>query len=228
MDKLFWYSYYAMTGIELLILIPFILNYKLFDRPSLWIFYYIVSSIVFAVGSDVIGYLFHNNMWFFNFMNLVQFVIISLVYLSCIKSRVIKRVILFMPIVVALVFGLDIFVIEGFYHYNSISAGIKSIVILIYGVIFFWQMLNDKELIEKSIYIDALPSFWYNSGIFLFYCTVFLFNISYNVLQQVFRPDPRGKVISGILTINNFVGIVSMILLYIGLSKLKKLRYADS
>ena len=127
-----------------------------------------------------------------------------------------------------LVFGLDIFVIEGFYHYNSISAGIKSIVILIYGVIFFWQMLNDKELIEKSIYIDTMPSFWYNSGIFLFYCTVFLFNINYNLLQQLFKPDPQGKVISGILTINNFVGIVSMILLYIGLSKLKKLRYADS
>jgi hypothetical protein len=133
-----------------------------------------------------------------------------------------------MPIVVALVFALDLFVIEGFYNYNSISAGFRSIVILIYGGIFFWQMLTDKELVEKSIYIDTLPSFWYNAGIFLFYCTVFLFNISYNLLQKIFAHDPRGNLISTVLTINNVVAIISMILLYIGLSKLKKLRYADS
>lgn len=228
MDKLFWSSYYSMTGIEVLILIPFILNYKLLDRPSRWIFYYIISSIVFAVGSDLVGYIFHNNMLFLKLMYFVQFIILSSFYNACIKSQAIRRVIKVMPFVVALVFALDLFVIEGVYNYNSISAGVRSIVMLIYGSIFFWQLLTDKELVEKAIYIDTLPSFWYNSGLFLFYCTVFLFNISYNLLQNIFSHDPRGNLISTVLTINNVVGIIAMILLYIGLSKLKKLRYADS
>lgn len=228
MDNLFWISYYIMMGIELLILIPFILKYKLLDHPSRWIFYYIISSIIFAIGSDLLGHFLLNNMLFFNFMHFAQFVIISLFYLTCIKNRTIQLIIKIMPVFVALVFVLDIFVFEGFYTYNSISAGVKSIVILIYGAIFFWQMLNDKELIENSIYIDTLPAFWYNSAIFLYYCTVFLFNISYNILQKVLAPDPRGRIISTILTINNIIGIIAMILLYIGLSKLKKLRYADS
>jgi hypothetical protein len=227
-EKLTWNIFYIMTGVEFLILIPFILNFKLLDRPSRWIFYYVLSSVIFAAGSDILGKLFNNNMWFFNLMHFAQFVILSLFYNACIKSRGIQTIIKVMPAVVLLVFILDIFVIEGFYTYNSISAGIKSIVILTYGGIFFWQMLTDKELIERSIYIDTLPSFWYNAGIFLFYCTVFLFNISYNILQKVFAPDPRGNVISTVLTINHIVGIIAMILLYIGLSKLKKLKYADS
>jgi hypothetical protein len=227
-EKLTWNIFYIMEGIEFLLLIPFILNYKLLDRASRWIFYYVVSCVIFAIGSDVLARVFHNNMLFFKLMHFVQFVILSLFYNTCIKNRLIQRVIKVMPIVVALVFALDLFVIEGFYNYNSISAGFRSIVLLIYGGIFFWQMLTDKELVEKSIYIDTLPTFWYNAGIFLFYCTAFLFNISYNLLQKIFAHDPRGNLISTVLTINNIVGIIAMILLYIGLSKLKKLRYADS
>jgi hypothetical protein len=133
-----------------------------------------------------------------------------------------------MPVVVAAVFCLDIFVIEGIRAYNSISAGVKSILIIIYGAILFLQMLKDKDLIERAIYIDSLPSFWYNAGVFLFFCTVFLFNISYNLLQQAVTPQSMQQIITIILIINNIVGIIAMILLYIGVSKFKRLRYADS
>ncbi|HWV64712.1 hypothetical protein, partial [Chitinophaga sp.] len=109
------------------------------------------------------------------------------------------------------------------------SAGVKSIVILIYGAIFFLQLLKDKTLVERSIYIDSLPSFWYNSGIFIYFCTIFLFNISYNLLQsQAANGASKTNITIAILSINNLVGLIAMILLYIGLSKLKKLRYANS
>ncbi len=134
-----------------------------------------------------------------------------------------------MPFIVAGIFAIDIFVLEGIKAYNSISAGVKSIVILIYGAIFFLQLLKDKSLVEKSIYIDSLPSFWYNSGVFIYFCTIFLFNISYNLLQsQAANGASKTNITIAILSINNLVGLIAMILLYIGLSKLKKLRYADS
>jgi len=162
-------------------------------------------------------------------MHFMQFVILSFFYYHSIKNPVLKKVIQIMPFILAGIFALDIFVIEGIEAYNSISAGVKSIIILIYGVILFLQLLNDKNLIENSIYIDSLPVFWYNSGIFIYFCTIFLFNISYNLLQaQAESGNSKLNIKIAVLSISNIVAIISMILLYIGFSKLKKLRYADS
>jgi hypothetical protein len=168
-------------------------------------------------------------MWFFNFMHYLQFVVLSAFYYLCISNPILKKIIKVMPLIVAGIFAVDIFILEGIKAYNSISAGVKSIVILTYGAVFFLQLLRDKTLIENAIYIDSLPSFWYNSGIFIYFCTIFLFNISYNLLQaQADSGNSKINITITILSITNLVGLIAMILLYIGLSKLKKSRYADS
>lgn len=140
-----------------------------------------------------------------------------------------RGILKYMPLLILGIFTFDLFFIEGVRAYNSISSGVKHFVLLVYGTYLFLQMLRDKELIEKSIYIDSLPIFWYNAAIFIFACTEFFFSISYNYLQGLQTTGP-GKLNTtmAILSINYIVAIISMILLYIGFSKLKKLRYADS
>ncbi|MFY0255697.1 hypothetical protein ACDQ55_17280 [Chitinophaga sp. 30R24] len=138
-----------------------------------------------------------------------------------------KTVIKLMPVVILGVFLADIFYLEGVSAYNSISTGSKNFVILIYSIYLFLQTLWDKDLIEKSIYINTLPIFWYNAGFFIFSCTEFFFSISYNFVQGQQTSESNMRMIITTLCINCIIGTLSMILQYIGLSKLKKLRYAD-
>ncbi|NSL86574.1 hypothetical protein [Chitinophaga solisilvae] len=197
--------------------------------PSRWVCWYIVSSLVFAVGADLIQRLMGNNMWFFSIMHLIQFVILSVFYLICIKNPRVRTLIRIIPFIAVLIFSIDLFKIEGVRAYNSITAGVKSIVLLVYGAIYFLQLLKDKDLIEQSVYIDTLPTFWYNSGLFIYFCTSFLFSISYNSLQalQTTGQAKLGMTVA-ILVINYVVGMITMILLYIGLLKTKRYRYADN
>ncbi|WP_349318179.1 hypothetical protein [Chitinophaga sp. MM2321] len=202
------------------------MKYQQFDTPTKWVFYYILSSVIFAAGSAILAEIFRNNMWFFSVMHFVQFVILSVFYYLCINNPKIKTVIKIMPAIILIVFALDFFKIEGIRSYNSISAGIKSIIILAYGAIFFLQLLADKALIERAIYINSLPVFWYNAGLFLYFCSTFLFSLSYNLIQG--SGIGNLEMTLTLISINYIVGIISMILLYIGLSKIKRFGYADN
>ncbi|WP_144695905.1 hypothetical protein [Chitinophaga vietnamensis] len=215
-----------MMGIECVVLIPFIIKFKSLDVSGKSILYYIASSVVFAGGSYVIQKLFGNNLWFFSVMNLVQFVILSIFYWHIIKNDTMRMVIKIMPVIITIIFLIDFFLIEGMQNFNSISAGARNFVIIFYGIFFFLQLLRDKDLIERAIYIDSLPSFWYNAGIFLYFCTSFMFNISYNfIIEAGMTPL---MAITLVLSSIYFVGTISMILFYIGLTKEKKASYANS
>ncbi len=217
-----------MLGIEFIVLIPFLLKYKQLDPSSKWIFYYILGSLVFSSGSVLIMQLYGNNMWFFNLMQFLQFVILSLFYLTCIKSPKLRYLILRLPIVMLCIFSVDFFRMEGMKFYDSISTGIKAALMIFYAIALFMQQLGDKELIEKSIYINSLPTFWYNSGIFLYFCSTILFSISLSLTQtqKVQASIPMNMVYVTYVIVYS-VGSISMILFYVGLTKTKLLKYAD-
>lgn len=225
---LFFSIFYSMMGIEALVLIPFLLNYKSLDFSARCIFFYILSCIVFAGGSVLVERYIGNNMWFFSLMHFIQFVTLSIFYYRSIHNPTMKAIIKYMPILILAIFIFDLFFIEGVRAFNSISSGVKQLVVFSYGLYLFLQLLKDRNLIEKSIYIDSLPIFWYNSGVFIFACTEFLFCISYNHLQALFTTGvARLGMTVAILSINYIVGMISMILLYIGFSKIKKLKHAN-
>ncbi|NML39291.1 hypothetical protein HHL17_18975 [Chitinophaga sp. G-6-1-13] len=218
--------FYTMMGIEALILIPFLLKFKALDAASKWMCYYIFSSVVFAVGSAITARMGMNNMWLFSMMNFIQFLLLSCFYWTIIKHQTVKQLITYLPILVLGLCIADFLKFEGIQSYNSISAGLKSGIIIAYGVIFFLQLLTDRELLEKAIYINTLPEFWYSSGVFIYFCSSFLFSISYNLIQL--PKDAQQTMVLTLLSINYIVGIIAMILLYIGLTKTKRLGYADN
>lgn len=217
-----------MMGIEALILIPFLLKFRTLDAASKWMCYYIISSVVFASGSAVTANMGINNMWLFSLMNFLQFGILSCFYWTVIKHPTAKMIITYLPVLVLMLCIADFLKFEGIQHYNSISAGLKSAIIIAYGVIFFLQLLTDKELIENSIYINTLPVFWYNSGVFIYFCSSFLFSISFNLIQALEPEATRWSKVSTVISISYIVAIITMFLLYIGLTKTKRLGYADN
>ena len=205
-----------MLGIECLLLIPFTLSYSSLDKAAKSIYNYLVSSIVFAVGSISIEYLIHNNMWFFAIMYFIQFLILSAFYSTVIKNNKVKNVIKILPIPVLIIFILDLLKIEGIDKYNSLFTTIRSFILIVYAIIFFLQLLNDNELIEQAIFINKLPDFWFNSGLFLNLCGSFMFSLSYNYLESQ-------RLITDItFVITLIAGILQLILFYIGLLNTKR------
>ena len=206
-----------MLGIECLLLIPFTLNYNALDKAGKSIYHYLVSSIVFAVGSFCIEFFVtYNNMWFFTLMYFIQFLILSVFYSIVIKNSKIKKIIKILPVPVLIILVLDLFKIEGIDKYNSLFTTIRSFVLLVYAIIFFFQLLRDNELIEQAIFINSLPNFWFNSGLFLYLCGSFIFSLSYNYIE-------RQNIISTItFTITLIAGILQLILFYIGLLNVTK------
>lgn len=201
-----------------MLLIPFTLNYRRLDKTGKWLYYYLISSIVFAAGSKLIGTIWKNNMWFFSVMYYLQYIILSFFFLSIIKNNIVKWCIKLLPIPVLAVFILDFVRLEGPYAYNSISASTKTFALIVFGLAYFLQLLYDEDLVKRSIFINTLPDFWYNSGLFIYHCSFFLFSLTYNF---ILRAD---LMFSVPLAITYVAGMIQLILFYIGLRKVKKMR----
>lgn len=212
-----------MGGIECLLLIPFIIHFKILDKGGKWTFYYLVASLFFASGSLFIAHFWKNNMWFFSIMYFVQFVILSRFFHIVIKNETIKRLITIILIPVFIIFMADFLELEGLFTYNSYFATARTMILLVYGGMYFWQLLRDEELVQKSIFINSLPDFWYNAGLFIYHSGSFMFFLAYNLILQVKSVEVyAAKTIT--LSISYVAAIIQLILLYIGLEKAKKMR----
>jgi hypothetical protein len=161
-------------------------------------------------------------MWFLSVMYFIQFVILSLFFKIVIKNELIKSIISFILIPVFVIFLADFLKLEGLYTYNSYFASARTFILLIYGSIYFVQLLRDEQLVQRSIFINTLPNFWYNSGLFIYHCGSFMLFLSYNLLQlDKHISDPGTKNVT--LTISYIAAIIQLILIYIGLVKAKKM-----
>lgn len=215
--------FYIMLGIECVLLIPFLMNFSKLEKSGRIIFYYLISAIVFAAGSQIIASIWKNNLWFWNSMYFIQFVIFSIYFHEIIKSKPIRlvTVILMLPILGFTI--LDYLVLEGPHAYNSYAVAVDTLILMVYSVLFFWQLLRDEGLVKQSIFINSLPDFWYNAGIFIFHCGFFLFSLSYNI--RLFKGTTLlQRTPDTILAITFIAGIIQLILLYIGLLKAKRIR----
>ena len=206
-----------MTGVEFLLLIPFIVKFKQLDKGGKWMFAYLICSIVFANGSTLIGMIWKNNMWFFSIMYMVQFVILSVFYTLMIKNKIMRSLIWWMILPVFGICLIDLFKLEGFSNYNSIFASVRNLLLIAYGVFFFLQLLRDENLIKKSVFINTLPDFWFNAGLFIYLCSTVMKNLSYNY----FSTHSVAATYS-ILSLSFVAGIIQLILIFIGLMKVKK------
>lgn len=217
--------FFAMLGIECLLLIPFSLKYKLLQKEGKVIFAYLISSIVFAAGSYLLGYIFRqNNMLFVAFMSLVQYYILSLFYYLVVKGSPARKIILTLTALGTLIFILDISIWEGPKQFNSIFASYRTLILIGCGITVFLQLLRDDDLIERSIYMNSLPLFWYNSGLFVYLCCSFLIALTYNFTQNSVYGETFLYLQRITRSLNYIAGTIQLILFYIGLSKVKRVR----
>lgn len=217
-----------MLGIEILLLIPFTLKYQFLSKEGRLIYFYLIVSIILGAGSDILGRMIGNNMLFYSSFMLIQFGVLSMFYLQVIRKPSAKKIIKVVLALAAIVYVLDITVLEGHKQSSSIFISFRNAAVIVYGIIFFLQLLHDEDLVERSVYINTLPSFWYNSGLFIYTCCSFLMYLSYNFLQSYGQTEALLSVHRITMSLNFIAGILQLILFYIGVLKVKKGTYERS
>lgn len=213
-----------MMGIEVLLLIPFTLNYRLFDKEQRLIYVYLIYIVILNVGADLLSRIFKHNLAWHSIMSLVGFYILSFYYRKVLKKPFTKKFIGWLIPVTTLVFAIDFFWIGGPHGFSSIFVAFRTFWLIVYGILFFMQLVRDESLIERSILITSIPAFWFNSGLFVYHCCSFLLYLSFNILLND-KPGPEiiniFRIIQGLVWVS---GIIQVIVFYIGLQKLKRAR----
>ncbi|ATL48588.1 hypothetical protein COR50_16245 [Chitinophaga caeni] len=215
-----------MLGIECLLLIPFATSYTLFNRAQKAIFYYLVVSVILGLGSYIIAIVLRqNNMWFVPILQVLQFLSLTIFYYSVIKNPHVKKFILLIFFAGAVIFLIDYMKISNFKGFLSIFESFRTFMLILYGIIFFLQLLKDEKLIEQAIYINSLPNFWFNAGLFLYLCCYFLMSMGYSLMQKTGTPKEEIHAFQQFITpIHYTSGILQLILFYIGLRKIKPVK----
>ncbi|WP_423735170.1 hypothetical protein [Chitinophaga caseinilytica] len=213
-----------MMGIEVLLLIPFTLNYRLFDKDQRIMYVYAIYSAVLSVGAEMLARIFRHNLAWHAVMFLIGFYILSWFYIKVLKKPHTKKIIRGLIPVITGLFVVDFFWISGPSGFSSIFVSVRTFVLIVYGILFFMQLVRDNTLIERSIYITSIPEFWFNSGIFVYQCCNFILYLSFNFLLN----DEPGPEIINLFRITQglgwIAGIIQVIVFYIGLLKIKRAR----
>lgn len=214
-------TFYIMEGVEFLLLIPFIMNFNILDRSGRSIFYYLISSTVFAGGSHLLAHIFGNNMWFFAAMCYIQFLILTIFFYHVFKNQLFKKILLIVLGLTTCFAITDFVYLEGPKAYNSYAISIENLFLLLYSVIYFWELMRDEDLVKQSIFVNNLPNFWYNSGLFIYHCSNFMLSLAYNFLQHT---DFDRSIQNATLSVTFIGGFAEVVLIFIGLLKAKKFR----
>lgn len=157
-------------------------KYKLFD---------INNNILYNIHAIIRLLLFA---WFFNYMDDV--------------FHKLNRV---LPLSI-LIISIAIFYFDGIININSKVLALTSAILLIYCLIFFYQLIKS----ENNFLLATVPTFWINVGLCLFTAANFFIYLSFNYLIE------HNKEFSvDIWDVHNSFYIVMCIFFGIGISKTK-------
>jgi len=153
-------------AIALATLAVYLVNYRREEPYQKFVVIYLVAFL-FA-GATAIGVVEfmpdQNNLFVFHIFNPVEYVILSMLYISSFESVGIKNVIkISIPIVVSLSVVLTLFV-QPLNVNNSYTIMIESVLIIMWSLLF----LRETIVLQKESHLQRFPMFWISIGL-LFY-----------------------------------------------------------
>ena len=151
-----------------------------------------------------------NNMPLIHLVGMVEIVCISLFYFKFINEINLKRIVIIVALMVLLFAIIEGIVIEGIFNYPSIALAPGGIMIILWSLLGFYELLK----LNNNIPIYKEPMFWINSGILIYFAgTFFLFLLN----DYFMKNDPHSASIFN--NINLFLNVLVNIIYSIGVYK---------
>lgn len=210
---------YAVFTLECLLCILFIPKYKFLDTAGKWLYYYIIASTVLYALLEVLRFTAGNNIWGFTIGFLIQFIVLTGFYYLVLENLFIKRLIKVLTFMTAAVFLLDFFWWHGFFVFNTVFISIRTGLLMVYGVIYLFQLSSERKQADSALLVSDLPNFWFNAGLFIHHSSSFLFSLTYNSYMLY----PEKMWLLRYVAVMVFIGgFIEYMLIYIGWRKVGK------
>jgi len=159
-----WFWDYSDTVIPLLSIVSFVV-FKRWHRQDWSLIVYSIACVFLFGFSNYLADRGINNMYLYHIFSLFEFIVVMFYALFLFASRKLRRFLLGVAIFYFIYWNVNIGLWESLLEFNSNSASIACLLIIIVCGLYFLSLNDKKEL----LYFQKLPSFWIMSG-FLFYC----------------------------------------------------------
>jgi hypothetical protein len=159
--------------------------YRRLDPPILrWFVPFLALTLMVEVTGLITSRRNMHNLWMFNFFTCIEFLFYSYLYSTLLEQRKWVKVIRYSMIVYPVLFLINIFFIEGFLKFHTITYRIGSVMVV------FWCYLYFRQLMLSPGYTSLFrnPIFWISTGLLFFY-TGFFFYMSAAFILLYTHPD---------------------------------------
>jgi len=140
-------------------------------RPLRWLVPFLgLTIIVEGIGMYMVARHIVNH-WMYNFFTCFEFLFYSYIYLQLIENPKWKRVIAWSMVVYPVLFLLNIFFVEGFLRFHTITYRVGSVMVV------FWCYLYLRQLMRSPAFLPIFrnPVFWITTGLLFFYTGFFFY-----------------------------------------------------
>lgn len=140
-----------------------------------------------------------NNLPLLHVLTFIELIFLSLTYYYAFSGVVIRRAVIILCAGGLLFTVINVLFLESIWAYNSNSLSVESLLLVVFSVLYFYQMLQKPELtpIEKQAF------FWINSGVLVYFAgNIFIFVFMRVIIEfNLDRSDYYTTYIHSILNI---------------------------
>jgi hypothetical protein len=154
--------------------IAFLASLTVFFQPAgqQYLKYFSIFLFVNFLMESVLGYTSSrhvNNVWLNNIDTLLTISFQLYVLREISASRKAKKVLLFIFLLYPVVAILNIFLVQQFRNFHTMTYSLGSLLIVTGCIYYFWELFQQK----KSVDLIRQPPFWICSGLLFYYCCTF-------------------------------------------------------
>lgn len=160
----------------LLIALDFIIGTIMYQRIKLNFIRWFIPFLAITLIVETAGYfqlvsINGSNHWWYNIYTALEFLFFSLVFYEVIEKKATKRTIKFSATLFLLCFLINIFWIQGWNHFHTITYRAGSLIIICWCFFYFRELMK-SETLKTPLYS---PMFWISTGLLFFYAGFFFY-----------------------------------------------------
>jgi hypothetical protein len=119
-----------------------------------------------------------NNLWFYNLFTTIEFLYYCFIFYNILHSEKLKIIVLLSAIVFLVFTVINIFWIQGFYRFHTISYRAGALMIVTFCYLYFRQLIQSSE----QIILIKNPFFWISTGLLFFYLGFFFYFCAFDYI----------------------------------------------
>ena len=175
--------------------------YRRFDSILKIVALFTVASAVSDITQvGLLQFKIHNTCPVLHAYIIATILLLGTIYYKAISNGVAKKIVIILSSAAVLFALINIFFIEGIFGYPSLSNTVISVILILFSLTYFYQLLNKQEF----VHIEKQGLFWINASVLFYYSvTLFLFmlfkKMSHEQLVQYYSINSLTNVAANIL-----------------------------